>query len=261
MSADWYRVEMGQGRPLVLLHGIGMSHAAWLPVMPLLARERRVIAFDIAGFGRTPALSAGLTPTHENLLASLIQTLQSLGITAPVDFAGNSLGGHLALVAAREGHARSVVALSPGGLWPDDAAPLKVRFALKMTRFATRRLTALAEPALHTRLGRTLAFAVPMTSQGWRIPADVAVETARTFNAATAFDETLVAATRFTGGRAIEVPVTIAFGTRDWLLTRECQRHEELPEHTRWLHPHAWGHVPMWDDPEAVAKVIVEGTV
>src|SRR5690349_3737798 len=56
MSRPWHHVERGRGRPLVLLHGIGMSHAAWTPVMGRLARERRVIAVDLAGFGRSAPL-------------------------------------------------------------------------------------------------------------------------------------------------------------------------------------------------------------
>lgn len=260
MTAGWHHVEIGQGRPLVLLHGIGMSHAAWLPVMPLLARERRVIAFDLAGFGRSAPLPAGIVPTHENLLAAMAESFAALGIQTPVDFAGNSLGGHLALVAAREGLARSVVALSPGGLWKRAMAPLQTRMILKATRLAALRLPRLTEQAMRTRLGRTLAFAIPVSSRGWRIPADQAVQTTRMFREARAFDETLVAATRFHGGQNIQVPLTIAFGTRDWLLTRDCQGREELPAHARWIFPRGWGHVPMWDDPDAVAKLILEGT-
>lgn len=43
----WHCEERGQGRPLVLLHGIGMSSFAWSPVMGQLASQRRVLAFDV----------------------------------------------------------------------------------------------------------------------------------------------------------------------------------------------------------------------
>jgi pimeloyl-ACP methyl ester carboxylesterase len=45
----WHYCETGSGPPLILLHGIGMSHAAWSAVIPRLRPMRRVIAFDIAG--------------------------------------------------------------------------------------------------------------------------------------------------------------------------------------------------------------------
>lgn len=260
MTPTWHHLERGTGRPLLLFHGIGLSHATWLPVLDRLAEQRRVIAFDLPGFGRTPALPDGTPPTHENLCASLVGTLAALGITTPVDMAGNSLGGHLALVAAREGLARSVVALSPGGLWFGEHAPARVRAVLGLTRLLTGTAPSLSERALQTRLGRTLAFAVPVSSRGARIPAPDAIELVRGFAGDNAFDATMQAVTRFVGGQTIEVPVTIAFGTRDWLLTRDCQRRAELPPQTRWLRPRGWGHVPMWDDPDAVAALILDRT-
>jgi len=66
----WHSSETGAGRPLVLLHGIGMSHAAWNPVVPYLCLTRRVIAFDTAGFGLTPPLPATALPTISTGLAA-----------------------------------------------------------------------------------------------------------------------------------------------------------------------------------------------
>ncbi|MGH8517581.1 MAG: alpha/beta fold hydrolase [Panacagrimonas sp.] len=260
MSPVWHHIERGAGRPLVLLHGIGMSHAAWAPVMEVLACERRVIAVDLPGFGSSPALAQGVVPTHDNLLIGLRDTLAALGLSGPVDFAGNSLGGQLALTAARDGLARSVVALSPAGLWPGQRSPAQTRWILRGAHAALRGLPRAGDAAARTRLGRTLLFALPMTSKGWRIESNEAVQVVRTFRNAAAFDATLGASHRFTGGERIRVPVTVAFGTRDWLLTRSCQTRDGLPAHTRWIQPRGWGHVPMWDDPAAVARVILEGT-
>ena len=260
MPSSWFHVERGRGRPLILLHGIGMSHAAWAPLMDLLAAERRVIAFDLAGFGRSPALSNAQVPTLHNLAAALKTNLRELGLDEPVDLVGNSLGGHLALTAACEGWVRSVVALSPAGLWAGPQAPARVRGVLNLTRAAVRYGSRIAEPLIQTRVGRTLAFAVPVSSHAAKIPALEALAITRTFAKAEAFDDTMAAVSRFTGGRGINAPITIAFGSRDWLLTRDCQRHDELPEHTRWLHPAGWGHVPMWDDPTAVSELILEGS-
>jgi pimeloyl-ACP methyl ester carboxylesterase len=89
----WNYSEAGSGRPLILLHGIGMSHAAWNAVTPLLCATRRVIAFDTAGFGLTPPLPRGTLPTIPNLVGGLHSSLLELGIELPVDIAGNSLGG------------------------------------------------------------------------------------------------------------------------------------------------------------------------
>ena len=115
--ALWHFRETGSGPPLVLLHGIGMSNAAWSAVTPYLESTRRVIAFDIAGFGSTPALPGGTPPTVPNLVDGLDRSIRDVGLEIPVDLAGNSLGGTMALEAATRGIARTVVAISPACLW------------------------------------------------------------------------------------------------------------------------------------------------
>lgn len=255
----WYCKESGHGRPLVLLHGIGMSSNAWRPVQPLLARERRVLAFDVAGFGRTPPLPAGVTPNAANLVQALQQTLQAMGINEPVDFAGNSMGGYLAMEAAKQGLARSVVALSPGGLWQEKGSA-HIRPVFGAMRATLRRFPRVGELLVQVPPLRTALMAVPLSSQAWKMPARDAVIAVRNFAGARAFEETFDAFAPFTGGDAIKVPLTVAFGTRDWLLTSASQHRGELPAHTRWLTPRGWGHVPMWDDPHAVARLILEGT-
>lgn len=255
----WHHIDQGSGRPLVLLHGIGMSHAAWAPVLPLLAEERRVLAFDVAGFGRTPPLPAGTPPNQINLVAALKSSLRELGLRGPVDFAGNSMGGMLALEAAQQGLARSVVALSPAGLWHGDTPP-HLKLIFDALRWNLRTFPRLSQSLLRLAPLRTALMAVPLSSRCGRMSADEAGTAARTFMAAAAFDETFSALHRISGAQAIEVPLTVAFGTRDWLLTRGCQRRTELPAHTRWLRPRGWGHVPMWDDPPEVARLILEGT-
>jgi pimeloyl-ACP methyl ester carboxylesterase len=42
---------IGQGRPVVLVHGLGCSHKHWMPVARRLARRHRVYAWDARGHG------------------------------------------------------------------------------------------------------------------------------------------------------------------------------------------------------------------
>jgi len=73
-------------------------------------------------------------------------------------------------------------------------------------------------------------------------------------------DRGFLAAALGPGMRAITVPVTVAFGDRDWILLKRWQRRNELPAHTRWVEKHGWGHVPMWVDPVGVSQLILDGT-
>lgn len=254
----WHFTEQGQGRPLVLLHGIGMSGAAWRPVLARLAERRRVIAFDVAGFGRSPLLPPDVLPTTVNLARALGEQLRGLGLVEPVDIAGNSMGGWMALEAARLGLARSVVAISPAGLWAKP--PAHVRHVFFNLRRGTRLAPGLVKWMLQMPVLREVLMAVPMTTGSHRIPAEEAFAAAQDFVSAPGFEATFAHADSFRGGHEITVPVTVAFGTHDWLLTKSARRRHELPLQTRWLEPQGWGHVPMWKDPEGVVRVILEGT-
>jgi len=62
---------------------------------------------------------------------------------------------------------------------------------------------------------------------------------------------------RFHGGGAIDVPVTIVYGQRERIVPLAACRREELPANSRWLTPPRLGHVPMWDDPDALARILL----
>lgn len=51
LNTEVFHEEMGQGRPLVLLHGLSDSHRTWRSILPALARTRRVLTPDLPGCG------------------------------------------------------------------------------------------------------------------------------------------------------------------------------------------------------------------
>jgi len=65
----------------------------------------------------------------------------------------------------------------------------------------------------------------------------------------------------FEGGRNLDIPITVAFGTKDRMLRPRGYRYpDQLPSRTRPLSLPGCGHVPMWDNPALVARTILEGT-
>jgi len=255
----WHYYESGSGRPLVLLHGIGMSHAAWNAVTPYLRSTRRVIAFDTAGFGSTPPLPRGTPPTVHNLVEGLEWSLREIGVEVPVDIAGNSLGGSMALEAARRGIARKVVAISPAGLWKERDAP-HVKYVFGALRFMARHLPDLSQAAVRIPLLRELAFAVPISVGSRRMPASDALRGLDDLARSSAFEATFDNTRSPFTASGIAVPVTVAFGDRDWILPNRSQCRHGLPAHTKWVKRRGWGHVPMWVDPVGVSQLILEGT-
>ena len=257
--AVWHYRETGSGRPLVLLHGIGMSHAAWDAVTPYLQATRRVVAFDIAGFGSTPALPRETPPTVPNLVEALVRSMGAIGLDTPVDFAGNSLGGWMTLEAARQGIARTAVAISPAGLWRTHDAR-HVKYVFRALRFMTTRFPELSKAAMHVPWLREMVLAVPISPGSRHMPLHNALRAVTDLSLSTAFEEAFDNTRSPFSGGAITIPVTVAFGDRDWILTRQSRQRDRLPAHTTWVAKQGWGHVPMWVDPAGVAQLILDGT-
>jgi pimeloyl-ACP methyl ester carboxylesterase len=84
-------------RTFVLVHGLGGAHLNWVRVGPGLAEHGRVLALDLAGFGRTPRAgrSSKLT-ANRALLSHFIEEVAG----RPVVLAGSSMGGGITMMQA-----------------------------------------------------------------------------------------------------------------------------------------------------------------
>src|SRR5438876_959824 len=87
----------GAGPTMVLVHGLGGSHANWLAVGPALAAHARVLAPDLPGFGRTPL--AGRS-AHVHAGVALVDSLLDTVADGPAILVGNSMGGLIAMMQA-----------------------------------------------------------------------------------------------------------------------------------------------------------------
>ena len=256
----WYD-EHGQGDPCVLLHPGGGSSDSWRPVLGRLAERRRVVAFDIPGFGRTPA-PPDIEYSLEWVLDRFEQQLQRAGVATPVDLAGNSMGGWIALEAAKRGLARSVVALGPAGLW-DHGMPKVLQNQFRVMLLGCRALRAPGQAVLRLPQARRAAL-YAIVARPERISYDAVVSMVRTFDHSRPVLEPLLRASRtmsFRDGQGIACPITIAYGAQDRMVHPPGPSvRAQLPAHTRWLDLPGCGHVPMSDNPELVARTILEGS-
>ena len=90
--------DAGEGPAVLLLHGSGPGVSAWANwrgVLPDLARDHRVVAPDLLGFGATRA-AAGTRFDVEAWTAHLTHFCARVGLER-VSVVGNSFGGALAL--------------------------------------------------------------------------------------------------------------------------------------------------------------------
>jgi pimeloyl-ACP methyl ester carboxylesterase len=246
----------GNGPPLVLLHALGLSRASWDPVVPMLAEHFDVIAVDLPGFGDSPSLPVGVEPSPGALAAAVATFLDDLGVERPA-VVGNSVGGWVALELAARRPVASLTLLSPAGLWPG-RIPRYCQVSLRASRWLCRHAGGLLSRAVEHRWGRLLALG-QTHGRPLRMSPAQARATVRTLGTAPGFDATFAAtvARSAVAPPDLDAPVTVAFGSRDLLLLPWQARHVELlPSGTRVRTLRGCGHVPMSDDPAAVASLI-----
>lgn len=91
-------LEVGEGPPVLLVHGSGTSAASWAPLMPHL-RGRRLLAVDLPGFGLSDGHDYGARPLRAHAVAQMRSVLDALDLRR-VPITGTSLGGWWALCLA-----------------------------------------------------------------------------------------------------------------------------------------------------------------
>jgi pimeloyl-ACP methyl ester carboxylesterase len=237
--------RLGDGPPLVLLHGTNSSRAVWAPLAGPLAAARTVLVPDLPGHGESPPTSS--TPAawaHE-----VVALLDALGFRDAV-FAGHSSGGWTALEVAKLGRATGVLALAPAGLWRS-RSPWLTDLGQVINWRLGQGLGAAVERPLRRRGGRRLALR-QISARPADVPAECAVAAARASIAARGFPEHLrrTRRQRFLGGAAIDVPVLVVWGASDRIARERTSRHaDQLPPQAQ---VETWadcGHMVMWDAP------------
>lgn len=252
--------RVGSGSPLVLLHGIGHRRQAWNAVLERLTPYRDVILVDLPGHGESPPLHINGQPSLQVLLGELTALFDELGLDRP-NVAGNSLGGRLALELAVAGRAATVTGLSPAGFWRRDSDMNYGRAIFNLMQFAGARTQRLAPVLSRRTAGRALIYGAIVNKPSLMSPEQAVSDMLAFIAAREALQAILADMTRFTGRVPAGVPVTIGWGTSDRLLPFRQARVAKawLPE-ARLVRLPGCGHVPMTDDPAAVADVLLRGS-
>jgi pimeloyl-ACP methyl ester carboxylesterase len=85
-------IDVGEGDPLVFIHGLSGAWVNWLENIPHFARDHRVIAMDLPGFGHSPMPADKISISGYGRIVD--ELLDSLGIDRAV-IVGNSMGGFI----------------------------------------------------------------------------------------------------------------------------------------------------------------------
>lgn len=103
-GATYYYEVIGQGDPLLLLHGFSGNSQSWADHVPVLAQQFCVITLDLLGHGKTDSPTDPTRYSMENVAADVTAVLRQLptvnGQSSMVNLLGYSMGGRLALYLA-----------------------------------------------------------------------------------------------------------------------------------------------------------------
>jgi pimeloyl-ACP methyl ester carboxylesterase len=150
--------EKGSGSPVLLIHGFGASTYTWRHIAPALARDHRVIALDLKGFGQSdkPFDSRYSVFDQAELLAQFIEDHDLRDLT----IVGHSFGGGVALVLALDqdkrlkGRIKKLVLLDTVA-YPQD---IPVFFRMLDTPVVSQIGVRMVPPALQTRIALQIAY-------------------------------------------------------------------------------------------------------
>jgi pimeloyl-ACP methyl ester carboxylesterase len=231
--------------PLVLVHGLGQGSRDFRPVFAALARERRVISFDLPGFGIS---DRGGLYTPERYAALLDHIIEATG-KEQVDLLGHSLGGAIALLYAggHAGRVRRLVLADVAGVLHREAfvgdqlermagseGIVEEAAAESLRRFASAMRAFEPDPAALIRF-RMLDGA----------PAKAAALALIEFNFGWTF-------------AAVKSPTLILWGEKDGTAARRTADllHDRIAGSRLVVLPNV-GHVPMADAPERMAELVL----
>ncbi len=250
-SGRWPVAVLGEGRPLLLLHGFDSSLLEFRRLAPLLAPRFRLYIPDLYGFGFSPRSAAGrYDPSgvldHLMAVVEMIEAVSAPDSPPPLGVIGASMGGSAAVELARRLPERvdRLLLLAPAGLTgrPMPLPPLLDRLGVWF----------LALPGVRRGLCRQ-AFAHPDASVG---PAEE--EIASLHLQVIGWGEALGHFARSGGfagcGAPLPVqPLKVLWGADDRILRQPQKRAALALLGDRVEELTACGHLPHLDRPEAVA--------
>jgi pimeloyl-ACP methyl ester carboxylesterase len=252
--------------PIVLIHGNGSLVEDWVTsgVVGLLARDRRVVAFDRPGYGYT-ARPDDRDWTAEAQAALFAAGARALGVGRPI-VVGHSFGVLPALAwALARPHEASALVLLSGYYFPSPRLDVATQRLIDLPGVGATAANSLlpVQGRLTGPAGNRLIFAPRKPTRGYRegMPFPLMLRP-RQLRAVIADGAQLVHTARRLAPRYrdLAVPLTIVWGTGDRLVRQKDQSARlvgELP-HARALALGGLGHMLHHNAPRQVAQAIAE---
>jgi len=255
-----HQVQRGDGRKLLLIHGLGGSWQSWSTILDALSAHRTLIAIDLPGHGATPAEAD--SGTFDGLVGSVERYIADNGLTG-IDVVGSSMGARIVLELARRGVVGNVVALDPGGFWRGWERTF-FKITIGLSGALLRAIRPLLPMLSRNAVSRTMLLA-QLSVRPWALdPGVVATELTGLSNTPTfaPLVHDLSGGPEQSGPAAAPTGrVVIGWGRQDRLcLPRQADRAKTAfpSAELHWFG--SSGHFPAWDMPDETVAVILAAT-
>jgi pimeloyl-ACP methyl ester carboxylesterase len=236
--------RVGQGTPLVLIHGYPLDHTIWHDVAPVLADQFDLVMPDLRGFGASEIAEADQSIL--DYASDIAGMLDQLRIRQAI-IAGHSMGGYVALAFAREFSLRTAgLALIASQTRADSPERKESRIAS-------------ARQVMSEGVGSVVDEMTPLLSPDPRVRGFVRELISR--QSALAVSCALRAMADRPDSkdtlRASRFPVVLIHGTDDSLIPIDRSREmKAILVTASYVEIPGAGHMPMMEAPELVAKAL-----
>lgn len=119
-SGKLFYEELGEGEPLIFIHGHSFDHYEWDPQFYAFAKKYRVIRYDVRGYGRSSMPREYSSCSHAGDLLQLMNTLK----IKKAHIVGLSMGGFIAtdFLALHQNRLLSAT-MASGDIWSGSPGP------------------------------------------------------------------------------------------------------------------------------------------
>ncbi len=258
-GAEVNYAEIGEGEPIIFIHGISGSWQNWLENLPHFGRNHRAIALDLPGFGASPMPSWPIDmPAYGRLLRDFCE---KLGLGKDVTLVGNSMGGLVAAEAAlgEPNRFNRLVLVSAAGFintWLPHQRGVATSRA--WNRFGAR-VGALARFSVTHPIPRWINFRFAMRYPG-RLRKELLWEQVNAGVPCPGFTDALTSIIEYDARDRLEdiqIPTMIVWGFEDWVISAAAalSYHRRIPQSRLEIFEHT-GHVPQMERPARFNAVV-----
>ncbi|MBK5233749.1 MAG: alpha/beta fold hydrolase [Thermoleophilia bacterium] len=99
-ETEVHYAELGEGPPIFFVHGLGGSWRNWLENIPAAAKNHRVVALDLPGFGTSPMPTEPISIRAYGDL--IVAFADQIGLGPDTALVGHSMGGFISTEAVIE---------------------------------------------------------------------------------------------------------------------------------------------------------------